>query len=170
MNGHTEGSEVRELVDKQAIADLVRRYATAVDSGDGAKLKSIFHPSAKIALLEERARDEFCDNVITMGKTIKTQHYLMNTVSDIKGNSAVSGSYFVAYHLIPAGCDDPTCVAIFKRHEIDMDVTIGGSYLDRLIKTSSGWQIVDRQICMTWKQFVPTAYSPEPSWLSNFKQ
>ncbi len=133
---------LRTLMDRQQIADLCVRYATALDTKDWALLRRCFvdepvfvHPGGRL---------EGWDAILarTSGALIPldvTQHLLGNITAEVDGDVASSRCYFQAQHV---------------RHDTPGGDTyvIAGSYADRLERTADGWRIAERVQAYFWHE------------------
>ena len=92
---------LQELLDKQALWELVHRYCRAVDRADEEMLRSVYHPDA----LDEHGAynggvDGFIDYVKNTSHTLDpevrknpTRHVLHNVVFEVDGDTAWGESY-----------------------------------------------------------------------------
>jgi SnoaL-like domain len=139
-------SELRELVDKQAIAELVYAYGEAIDRRDQKLLRSVFtedcqlhygaydHP-AKV-LIESWGADK-------QPAFLMTHHLYGNTVIRFHGaDRARSITYFFAHHRA-------------RQNGQIMDEMVRGRYLDRLLKQDDHWRFAERTIVFDWSRVAP---------------
>lgn len=156
MEGTLEG-----LLAKQAITELLHRYARAIDRMDEGMLRGVFHegsqhnhfysgPSSDPSLpsTDEAPGDFVAFALGVLRAHERTHHQIGNVLIELKDeNSAVSECYFTAHHRQraigdplagPAACDTP------------MDYFVGGRYLDRLECRDGVWGIVERTGMTDW--------------------
>src|SRR5580693_8783196 len=100
--GDQMDADLRELIDRQEIADLCVRYTFALDTKDWALLESCFtgtpafvHPGGRLEgfeaiLARSRGALESLD---------ASQHLLGNLVADVDGDSARATSHFHSQHV-----------------------------------------------------------------------
>jgi ketosteroid isomerase-like protein len=133
-----------ELVDRQAIRDLVTRYACAVDRRDFDTVAACFTDDA------ETDYTFFAGPITEVLQKIRagvsgfamTMHVLGNHLAELRGNSATSETYAVCYHRRPGVPDGAQLVVAMR-------------YLDDLVRTSSGWRIRRRRATVEWQQLEP---------------
>jgi ketosteroid isomerase-like protein len=133
-----------ELADRQAIRDLVTRYACAVDRRDFDAVAACFTPDAEtdytyfagpIAEVLEKIR-------AGVGGFAMTMHVLGNHLAEVRGDTATSETYAVCYHRRPGVPDGAQLVVAMR-------------YLDELVRTSAGWRIRRRRATVEWQQHEP---------------
>jgi hypothetical protein len=84
-----------------------------------------------------------------LGAMRLTQHNISNTVIRIHGATAKAETNCVALHLIPSpygAIDVP-----------EIELVVGGRYLDTLKKREGRWQIAERLYVMDWNRTQPAA-------------
>jgi ketosteroid isomerase-like protein len=132
------------LADRQAIRDLVTRYACAVDRRDFETVGACFTPDAEtdytyfagpIAEVLEKIR-------AGVGGFAMTMHVLGNHLAEVRGDTASSETYAVCYHRRPGVPDGAQLVVAMR-------------YLDELVRTSAGWRIRRRRATVEWQQHEP---------------
>ncbi|HWP66843.1 MAG TPA: nuclear transport factor 2 family protein [Candidatus Limnocylindria bacterium] len=135
---------LRELADRQAIRDLVTRYACAVDRRDFDAVAACFTPDAEtdytffagpIAEVLEKIR-------AGVGGFAMTMHVLGNHLAEVRGDTATSETYAVCYHRRPGVPDGAQLVVAMR-------------YLDELVRTPAGWRIRRRRATVEWQQHEP---------------
>lgn len=132
---------LQALVDRQAIADLLVRYTSALDGKDWKRLESCFtadpvfvHPGGRLKgfpsiLARTSAALEPLD---------ATQHLLGNVVVAVDDDVATATSYFQAQHVRAGTPGGDTYL-------------IAGSYTDALARTGDGWRIAERVQAYMWR-------------------
>ena len=141
MTGDTDAAAIRRLADRQEIAELCARYATALDARDWGLLESCFapapvfvHPGGRLegfAAILQRTR-------AALAPLTATQHLLGTMVAEVDGDTARSVCYFQAQHVragTPGG----------ERY------IIAGRYADTLTRTAGGWKITERVQAYLWR-------------------
>lgn len=137
-------AELGLLLDRQAIRDLVTRYACAVDRRDFEAVAACFTPDADtdytyfkgpIAEVLEKIR-------AGVGGFAMTMHVLGNHLAQVRGDEASSETYAVCYHR-RAGVAEGVQLVVAMR------------YLDQLVRTPEGWRIARRHATVEWQQNAP---------------
>ncbi len=152
---------VLELLAKQAITEVIHRYARALDRMDEPMLRSVFHPGSRHRhFFEGPSSDpsrpsepgkpgDFVAFAMDVLRThTSTHHQLGNVLIELMGpNSATSETYFTAHHRMrPLG--DP--LAAPNAFDTPMDYFVGGRYLDRFERRDGVWRIVERIGMTDW--------------------
>lgn len=125
---------VAELADRQAIADLLLAYCAACDRMDEASLRACFHPEAThdhggyVGLSSEWVPLALAWLAGRVGVT----HMISTPRIVIQGDRAASDCHFIAYNRIA------------KTQDVVEEVLVKGRYVDRLVRSSGGWQILHR--------------------------
>lgn len=139
--------DVQELLAREAIRDLARRYCRAVDRRDYAQL---------YALYDDDAIDEhggmFCGSATDfiawlpegMSAVRRCSHQVLNHLVCVDGNYAEGEVYSLAYHLL----EDEQGNAI--------DMLVGGRYLDHYCCRDGRWRFARRKIVMDWNRIGPS--------------
>ena len=129
--------DLRGLLDRQEIVDVLTRYATAIDQKDWALLSTVFVDGADCdysALGWHRATfPDICEWLADGLSVFVTQHILTNYVIDVEGDEASARTYLQATH---------TPMEQGRSREL----TFRGTYVDRLIRTPVGWRIQRRAL------------------------
>jgi len=132
------------LLDRQAIRDLVTRYACAVDRRDFDAVAACFTPDADtdytffegpIGAVLEKIR-------AGVGGFAMTMHVLGNHLAEVHGDEATSETYAVCYHRRPDTVEGA-------------DLVVAMRYLDDLVRTSDGWRIRRRRATVEWQHREP---------------
>ncbi len=152
----TESIELRALLDKQAITEVIHRYARALDRCDIELLRSCFHPDSTHDHGEfEGPSLKFCDWAMELLQRLTaTQHHIGNVLIELDGDRAFSETYWVAYHRIPADAGGSGVVA---GRGAETDLFIGGRYVDRFERRAGAWKIARRVGLHDWQRFEPAS-------------
>jgi hypothetical protein len=136
-------SELRELLDKQAIAELLYAYAEGIDRRNPTLLATLFTQDCQ---LHYGAYDHPASALVNAWRSDKPPAFLMthhlygNIVVCFYGaDRARSITYFFAHHR--ASHDGQI-----------MDEMVRGRYLDRLIKRDDHWCFAERTIVFDWSR------------------
>lgn len=138
--------ELRQLLDKRAIEELVLNYCRAVDRRDFALLATLYHPRA----IDDHggyfsgSASEFVarlPEIIAANRL--TSHHVTNMLIAVAGDYAEGEIYTLAYHLMdtPGGATD---------------LLVGGRYLDRYTRHEGRWLFQHRRIVLDWNQLQPS--------------
>ena len=150
-----------ELLAKQAITEVVFRYARAVDRMDEALLRSVFHADSRhhhyfegpssdpdLSCNPEEPGDFVTFALGVLSTFTRTHHQLGNTLIEMVGtDQARVESYFTAFHRMrPTG--DPLAAA--NAFDTEMDFFVGGRYVDRFALRDGEWKIIQRTGMTDW--------------------
>src|SRR5689334_11034288 len=133
---------MQEMLDEFALRKLVHTYCRAVDRGDFATLRGLYHHDARDAHGEFSAGsvDEFLTTLEASRPHVRSMQHHITTVNFVVDGAAAEGEiYTIATHTSGAG-------------DRDVDVIVGGRYLDKYEKRSDTWKIVERTIVTDWAQ------------------
>lgn len=130
-----EEADIRALIDRAAISDVVNAYATAVDGRDWDLFRSLFaerlfldfrsfHPS----LYREISIDELVEMTRLIAGFDATQHLSANHVHRFAGDRATCVSYMHAGHFLKRDGEDHACF-------------LYGFYTYELERGFEGWKI-----------------------------
>lgn len=135
---------VVELLDRQALQQLVLRYARAVDRKDFDRLCGLYHPDAhhdhggmfagSPAEMVRWLRETMVD--------IETQHLIANSLFSIQGTQAQGEIYSVNFHYFPKS---------------GRNYIAGGRYLDRYEKRDGIWRFTSRRRVIDWSEERPAS-------------
>jgi SnoaL-like domain len=162
--------ELRELTDKQAIAETVFRYCRAIDRLDEALLRDCFHPEATHCQGGfEGLSADFCGYALArLAAICASHHQIGNVLITLRTDTADVESYFVAYHRIPA---QGVTEGLFASSGVARDLFVGGRYLDRFERRDGRWRIVHRSGVYDWRRDEPAAnaHDHEPATPRNVR-
>ncbi len=136
-------TEVRRLVDRQEIADVLYRYASSVDYKDFPTLRSLFTDDAHgvyTTVADLRGADEIVKWIDEMTVTKTWQHHKINV-----------------YHIDFTGPDEVTTLTYHTSHQTDEGdpgavQLIVARYRDTLRRTPDGWKIVEKIMEPGWAE------------------
>jgi hypothetical protein len=119
------------------IADLLHRYATAIDTRQLELLRDVFTPDGTEEFRRQGHTARGVDAIIEfiaerIAGWTATQHAISNIV--VEGERC--SCYFVAVHVRPGG-------GLFE---------VGGAYYDRLVETPAGPRIAERVLEPIWER------------------
>ena len=136
--------DITEVADRLAIAETLALYCRGIDRCDGVQLAAVFTPDAKV---------DYGNGAAPIGETITglmaglgamrlTQHNITNTVMRLEGDQARAETHCVALHIVPTP-------------DGEIELVVGGRYLDRLEKRQGQWRIAERLYVMDWNRTSP---------------
>jgi SnoaL-like domain len=140
---------LRELLDKQAIHEVLMRYCRGIDRCDEELLRTVYHPDAtdNHGLFVGKAADFIPWALAGLKRDESTNHFIANELIEIRGDVAYSESYLLAVHRRKR--DDGSLV----------DLTFAGRYVDRLERREGAWKIADRKVVLDWSRLDPVEKS-----------
>ena len=139
-----------ELAARLAIAETLALYCRGIDRCDPEQLAAAFTPDAMIDYGDgaKPIAETIPGLIAGLGSMRLTQHNISNTVMRIDGETAKAETNCVALHLIPAP-------------EGEIELVVGGRYLDKLAKREGRWQIAERLYVMDWNRTAPSTMALE---------
>ncbi len=142
--------DMTELTDRLAIAETLALYCRGIDRCDAAQLAAAFTPDAMIDYGDgAKPIDETIPGLMAgLGSMRLTQHNISNTVMRITGDAAKAETNCVALHIIPTP-------------DGEIELVVGGRYLDTLAKHGGRWQIAERLYVMDWNRTAPATMQLE---------
>lgn len=138
MTDAPSNAHITELMDREAIRDVLFRYAHGIDRCDAELLRTVYWPEGTDDHGDfSGKRDDFIEWVIpTLKSQMSTsQHLMTNILIRVAGTKAQVETYFHAYHRW--GQFDAKAAE---------DFWISGRYLDEMEKRGSEWRIARRVV------------------------
>ena len=139
---------LQELLDKQAVAEVVHRYCRAVDRGDIELLRTVYHPDAT----DERNGTLTRGNDIApavlgpvMANMLSTNHHIGTQTIVVDGDVSAAESYSAGNHVLSDGRRLRSLVR----------------YVDRFERRDGEWRISRRQMILDNSEVTPAAQSVE---------
>jgi hypothetical protein len=139
MNHNLE-EELRELLDKQAIHEVVLRIARGTDRFDKDLLAECIAPDAMIDMGGTKIMSgaEFSAALTPPpGPRPGRMHFVANVLVTLDGDAAFAESYIISYQDVPRGDDRFTRVR-------------AGRYLDKFCRCAPGWKLTHRTLVDEW--------------------
>jgi len=140
-----DAASLQNLLDKDAIEQVLIRYCEAADTADEALLRCVFHVDG----IDEHAGmfagtiDELAPKMVKMHEKFSvTQHLISNVVINIKGDIANTRCQITAHHR-------------YQDQGKPYHLVAGGRYNDRLEKRDGVWRIAHRITHMDWSLTQP---------------
>ena len=140
---------IRELLDRNAIRDVLLRYARGVDRRDVDLVASCFLPGARYEGALGQGTIETALNALRerLARYEGTMHFIGNQLIELHGDKARSETYAVAYHR--------RCVAGAPQL-----LSVGLRYVDDLVRSDGQWRIHCRFVYREWQRREPLDESP----------
>ena len=140
------------LADRLEIEAVLALYCRGIDRCDADELKRVFTRDATIDYGDgARPRDEtIADLMEGLGAMRLTSHNIGNVICEIEGEKARAETYCVAYHILPS-------------EEGEVELVVGGRYLDTLMREDGAWRIAERIYIMDWNRQGPSTMQIEGS-------
>jgi hypothetical protein len=140
-------AQLRVLLDKQAIHELVMAYFSAADRHDHERMRQLYHEDA----IDDHGHFfkgpamEFIDKLPAIQAGMAILHHNASTVNlKLDGDRAEGEVYALAFHKV-------------KNDGAGFDVLIGARYFDKYEKRAGAWKFSHRAIVADW------AWVNEPS-------
>lgn len=126
----------RALADRDAVADVLRRYAAGVDAKDAGAVAACFAPDAAYAgaLGSGTIADALPRLVAAMARYAATMHRLGPQAIALDGDRAHATTDCIAHHVLADGAQR----------------TVAVTYDDALARHGDGWRIVGRHVTTRW--------------------
>ncbi|WP_441963300.1 nuclear transport factor 2 family protein [Mycolicibacterium houstonense] len=140
MSSATSDPQLQEMLDEFALRKLVHGYCRAVDRGDIATLRSLYHQDAEDdhGSFSSGSVDEFVRTLVDARPYLRSmQHHITTTNFAISGDRAEGEIYSIATHTFVVG-------------DGETELIIGGRYLDKYEKRDRKWGFTARQIVTDW--------------------
>jgi hypothetical protein len=131
---------LQEMRDEHQLRQLVHGYCRAVDRGDLESLKDLYYHDAEDAHggFSAGSADDFIDQLAATRAYLRSMQHHVTTVNfAISGLAAEGEIYTIAIHTLIAG-------------DRDVDVVVGGRYLDKYEKRDETWKFTERTIVTDW--------------------
>jgi hypothetical protein len=137
-----QARQLEELLDREAIREVLFRYARGVDRADEAALRSAYWPDATDCHGAYRgSADGFIAQALErLRRGGLRSHVIGNILIELHGAQAVVESYFIALQApVPAQVQDPVRATL-----------LAGRYADRFEKRSGEWRVAERTVVYDW--------------------
>lgn len=139
--------QLQELLDKQALYELICAYCNAADRHDHDKMRALYHEDAidDHGHYSKGPAKDFIDKLPQIQSAMEILHHNVTTVNlKLDGDKAEGEVYILAFHKVREG-------------ERSYDMLIGGRYFDKYEKRDGVWKFSYRSIVADW------AYPQDPS-------
>jgi ketosteroid isomerase-like protein len=141
-------SQLRWLLDREAIRDVMLDYCRGVDRCDYGLISAAYHPDAYDDHGNFEGGPDAVVAKVSKSTVTASMHHIGNMRIELEGDTAWVETYFVAY----------------ASHELDgrhYNSGRGGRYLDRFEKRDGRWAIAHRKVADDWAQMDEVVRIPE---------
>lgn len=138
-----DAADLREMIAKQKIAEVLARYSRGIDRCDIKTLLSVFWPdaTADYGSGAQDAHQWARATVAALKRMRRTQHALSNILIEVDGARARAETYCHAFHELDGDGDSG-----------GLEMVVGGRYLDLLERRDGAWRISRRTYVMDWNR------------------
>jgi 3-phenylpropionate/cinnamic acid dioxygenase small subunit len=138
----SELERLKEVLDREAISDLIHRFGVVLDDQRFDDLQSVFAEDATITTPGGRAQG--LDAIVAQATRnhtpeLRTQHLVTDLVVDLDGERARARANYLA--VFATGSGDPAPSPRFQ---------IGSVYRFELVRTTGGWRLHTMEMLPTW--------------------
>ncbi len=144
---------LQDLLDKQAIREVVLRYCRGVDRADADLIGSAYHPDA----VDEHGSARFTGDTVGVGiveltsSSRVTMHHVTNQFIELRGpDHAASETYFTVWQTMDRDGQEHTLHAL-------------GRYVDRMDRRAGEWRIAHRLVIVEFTRLLPPEGAMSPS-------
>jgi hypothetical protein len=133
-------SLLQEMLDEFALHKLVHTYCRAVDRGDFATLRELYHHDAvdTHGEISTGSVGELLTTLEASRPHIRSMQHNVTTLNFVVDGKFAEGEiYTIATHT-------------FGARDRDVDVIVGGRYLDKYEKRDDIWKFIERTIVTDW--------------------
>jgi len=141
MRAPTPARNLQDLLDRAAISDLARCYASGIDRRDWALYRSIFTDRIEVdfstwrGVREAMDADAWVASVIaTLACFDATEHSIVNHVIALDGDRATLTAHMVARHVFEGEMQQ-----------------LGGYYEHQLVRVGDHWKIAACRLVIQWE-------------------
>ena len=147
----TDDTLLQELADRRAIDDVLNRYAHALDGRDWDLLRTCFTEDAVADYLELGGVNEGREAIVDLCSGVLTgldasQHLIGSPSAQVDGDTATATCYLQAQH-------------VYKGAPGGDHYLVGGTYVDRFVRTNEGWRIKHRTLHGVWFDGNPEVFT-----------
>jgi ketosteroid isomerase-like protein len=144
-------ARLASVADRLEITEVLYRYALALDAHEWDKLRTVFTDDAVADFLELGGVNEGLEAITALISGVlsgldASQHLIGCPVATVDGDTATSTCYLQAQH-------------VFKGAPGGDHFLVGGTYVDRLVRTPDGWRIVHRTLHASWMDGNPEVFT-----------
>lgn len=149
MTARSLDRALREMVEREAIREVLYRYAHGMDRMDGAYLRQAFWPDGfddhGSFKGESEAFIKWAFDLREAGAVDRLAHKISNILIDLYDDDAAVESYFTSYHRFR------------NASGTYFDEMLVGRYVDHMVKREGEWRILKRVVVRDWfRRFADT--------------
>jgi SnoaL-like protein len=139
MDAPTE--ELKAFLHREKIRDCVARLARGEDRRSAEAITACYWPDSAtdFGIYKGTFKEYLAWVVPGAPAVLVTQHFLGQSLIDLKGDSARVETHVIAYHRINMGQEE-------------RDSVLGGRYLDQMQRRGVEWRIAQRTMLYDWSQ------------------
>lgn len=142
---------LQQLADRREIDDVLFTYAQALDAHEWERLREVFTADAVADFLELGGANEGLEAITALvagalGGLDASQHLIGTPTAVVDGDTATATCYLQAQH-------------VFDGAEGGDQYLVGGTYVDKLVRTGEGWRIRHRTLHATWTAGNPDVFA-----------
>ena len=134
--------QLRDLIDKDAIRDVVLRYCRGIDRRDADLIRSAYHHDVTEhhGAYRGDSVDDFVDYAGGRSDLFdRVCHYVTNHLIELDGDVAYSEAYAIALHRS-------------RIDGVESNTIFGGRYVDTMERRDGRWAIADRVVVCDWSR------------------
>lgn len=156
MTGHTDTAASR-----LAVRELIDNWAMWRDAGDWDRFATLWHPDGRMTATwtQAPARDFIARSRAAWEQGMQVAHVLGGSTVEVAGARAIA----------------ETRMQIIQRavvHDVEVEVTCTGRFLDALLHDGGGWRLVLRQLAYEMDRMAPVdpaaTVQLDPALLASF--
>jgi ketosteroid isomerase-like protein len=142
-----QDARLQDLLDKDAIRDVIMRYTRGIDRFDLDLARSVFHPDSieMHGPFEGRSHDWIDMFDPSEFQEIERHHCLGQSIIELRGDVAFCETYVVLARGLPRDGQEPNLVLIHAR------------YVDRFERRDGEWKIAHRNAVIDYASHLTTA-------------
>ena len=140
-----DASSLQELLDRQALRELMVRYYRAVDRRDWEALKSVFAPDAHLnynnGTFDGQGVERIIEFIKPVARSRASMHFMGQQSVELQGDSARMETYGIANGV--------------RARESGGPERTGGQalrYQDQLVRTPAGWRVKARVMVVIYER------------------
>jgi SnoaL-like domain len=150
-------SEIRAVRDRLDIAEVMTRYAAAIDTRNPELLRSCFADEVEIYATSSGRLSEVFDQVGFSAGTKKRSDDWIKEFGENMNHLSVT-QHVITNHMIELGPDQAVCTAYLRAMHFDgaqfpgsPPYEVGGYYRHTMVRTPAGWRIRKWTLTVTWE-------------------
>lgn len=133
---------VKELLDREAIRDVINRFAIAADRRDWEMMASCFTADAyfdSLPLFQGSVAECIPAFQVSLGNFASTMHFSGTQLIELQGDKARGETYSIDYHRLNGEGEQK-------------DMVVGLRFCDDLVRQGAEWLIQRREVKLMWQR------------------